>query len=502
MNLRKKLFTLFGSLALLALASGGVTSWAIAQWHNSEDKLQEHYHRSLLALEVKSQTFRAMKELLDEVVEEDEHAREDFESILAPVEDLLKRWDDLAHNEAERRQVQQVRNAYSNLVKAARTVFDLMEAGREQAALELIDNELEEVYFLAFERVTVEAVESDRQNREIILAETRRTRQTSQFVLMLSAFGILSLVLLLAAYLSADLFTPLQETEAALDDVSLGNFQLRLDEEREDELGAINRAFNRMVESVLKREQVMELAGEGHAPNDIQSLLNKTDWNDAPSRLTLHTLVSQLRSHVSQLSKDDVKDNVNGGGAVVATQKQTLIEQVDNLLQVVMRVTEFGFPLDLNLASTDIRALLHEILLRFHDEFITRNISFELCLTPEVDNAVVDRLKLREALGELVRNALSALPEKGGRLGIRAALDTQTTEAAQLLIEVADDGVGIEKPLIEQVFVNAENAFKQRPNVGLKLTKAIIEQHGGSLNIDSAPSVGTMVQVRLPWRQA
>ena len=498
MNLRKKLFTLFGSLSLLALASGGVTGWAIAQWGNSEDTLQEHYHRSLLVLEVKSRTYRAVKELLDEIVEQDEHAREDFEEILAPVEGLLKRWEDLAHNEAEMNQVQQVRNAYGDLVRDARSIFDLMSVGREEEAILLIENDLEEVNFPNFERVTVEAVESDLRNREIILAETRRTRQTAQFVLMLSAFGILSLVLLLTAYLSADLFTPLKETEAALDGVTRGNFKLRLDEERMDELGSINRAFNRMMESILNREHMMELASEKIIPDDIQGLINKPDWNDAPSRLTLHTLVSQLRSQVSQLSRDDI----NGNDAVAVIQKNTLLEQVDTLLQVVMRVTEFGFPLDLNLASTDIRALLHEILLRFHGEFINRNISFELCLTPQVDNAVVDRLKLREALGELVRNALAALPEKGGRLGIRATLDTQTTEVPQLLIEVADDGTGIEGPLIEQAIVNAEKSSKQRPNVGLKLTKAIIEQHGGSLNINSAPSVGTMVQVRLPWRQA
>ena len=496
MNLRKKLFTLFSSLALLALASGGVTLWSIVQWRNSEDKLQEHYHRSLLALEVKSTTFRAMKELLDEIIEKDEHAREDFESILSPVEDRLKRWDDLAHNEAEKQQVQQVREAYDNLVKDTRIVFDLMAAGREQEAIALLDNELEEVDFPDFERVTVEAVESDRRNREIILAETRRTRQTSQFVLMLAAFGILSLVLLLAAYLSSDLFTPLKETEAALDDLARGDFQRRLDEERQDELGAINRAFNRMIEAILRREKMMELAAEGIAPNDVQGLLDKTDWNDAPSRVTLHALASQLRSHVSQLSKSDAN-----GGAIAVAQKHRLMEQVDQLSQVVLQVTEFGFPLDLNLASTDIRALLHEILLRFHDQFIARNISFELCLTPDVETAIVDRLKLREALGELVRNSLSALPEKGGRLGVRATLDSKTTEATQLLIEVADDGTGLDKPLIERALVNDEPTAKQRPNVGLKLAKAIIEQHGGSLTINSAPSVGTMVQIRLPWRQ-
>jgi signal transduction histidine kinase len=147
---------------------------------------------------------------------------------------------------------------------------------------------------------------------------------------------------------------------------------------------------------------------------------------------------------------------------------------------------------------------LHEVLLRFHDEFVERNINFEIRIAPKVENAIVDRLKLREVLAELVRNALSALPERGGHLGIRTFLSNSTTGKPQLMIEVADNGVGIEQPLIEQAFITVENSNSNnhRPMVGLKLAKAIIEQHGGALKIDSQASIGTLVQVQLPWRQA
>jgi signal transduction histidine kinase len=142
--------------------------------------------------------------------------------------------------------------------------------------------------------------------------------------------------------------------------------------------------------------------------------------------------------------------------------------------------------------------LLYEVLLRFHEEFAQRHVSYELQIAPEVNYAFVDRLKLREALGELVRNALAALPEQGGRIGIRASLSSDRTE---LIVEVADDGKGTEPILINQAFELRNIRRDQRPNTGLKLTKAIVEQHGGQFTIDTEPNQGTYVQIRLPLRE-
>lgn len=86
------------------------------------------------------------------------------------------------------------------------------------------------------------------------------------------------------------------------------------------------------------------------------------------------------------------------------------------------RVTEFGFPLDLDLSRTDVRALLYRVFMRFGDEFAERAVSLDLEIAPEVGHAVVDKLKLREAVAELLRNALEALPESGGHLGLRSRL--------------------------------------------------------------------------------
>jgi two-component system OmpR family sensor kinase len=324
----------------------------------------------------------------------------------------------------------------------------------------------------------------------VIQSQTQSTRETAELVLAIAAFATVSLVLLLAAYLASDLFAPLREVEQALDDVARGDLQRRLEEERAYELGAVNRAFNRMAETMQEREQTIALA---RVPAGIADEASDGSIKNMPSRLTLHTLVSQLRSRVTQLGNREESNNT-----VTAEDKQELLAQVDRLLQAVARVTDFGFPLDLNLARTDIRSLLYEVLLRFHDEFVRRAISFELEISPDISHAVVDRLKLREALGELVRNALAAMPDQGGQLGIRSSI---AADANQLVIEVADNGKGAEQPLINQAFATFENPRGRRAGVGLQLTKAIVEQHGGHLSIDSQPGVGTYVQIQLPLRE-
>lgn len=308
-------------------------------------------------------------------------------------------------------------------------------------------------------------------------------------VLAIAAFGTISLILLLAAYLASDLFAPLREVEQALDDVARGDLKRRLEEERADELGAISKAFNRMIEAMGEREQLAELAA---IPTVTANDGDGSAWQNLPSRVTLHRLVTQLRTRVTQLHQN------NGVNGKDLTEQRSLVEQLDLLLKAVTRMTEFGFPLDLNLARTDIRALLYEVLLRFQSEFVERGISIELDIAPDVSYAVVDRLKLREALSELVRNALAALPEQSGRLGMRTSV---AADGTQLKIEVADDGKGMKQPLIDQAFTAVKTAQDKQIGVGLAMTKAIVEQHGGQITITSEPGQGTYVQIQLPLRE-
>ena len=485
MNLRRKLLITFGTLVLLGLTIASITVWTTIQWESSNEELQNHYIRSLEAQRVRAATFQAFKEVPDALVGEDPNARQEFEEALVGVEQDFETWADLADTDEEQQQVREVREAYDVLMQNAGEFFDLIEAGDREEAIVLAEGGLEERDFEEFEAATEQAVASDRDIRDDVRAQTESTRQTARLVLLIASFGILSLLLLLAAYLASDLFRPLRELGHALDDVERGDLERRLDEDRADELGEISQAFNRMVEAISQREQMRALS---EVSPDNGDNMGDEAWRVAPSRVTLHRMVSQLRSKIVQLNDE----STNEGGE----DQRELAGELDRLSQAVARVTEFGFPLDLNLSRTDVRALLYRVFMRFQDEFAERAVSIELEIAPEVDHAVVDRLKLREALGELLRNALDALPEHGGHLGLRSRVSEDGTE---LLIEVADDGAGAEQALIDEAFEPTDGP-EDRPRVGLALTKAVIEQHGGRLEVQSAPGEGAYAQIRLPLR--
>jgi len=486
MSLRQKLLTIFGALALISLVIAGVTFWMIMQWRATSEELEGHFRRSLLLQRVRAATFRAFKEVPDAVTGDDTDSRQEFVEYIRPAEEDFAMWSELANTDEEREEVRRVRERFDALVRNAHHAFDLVEAGRMREAFDFMEGQLEDNDFAPFQQVTEVAVASDQSKRGVIRAHVQSAQQNAQIILSIAAFGAVSLILLLAAYLSSDLFKPLREVEAALGDAARGDADLRLDEERRDEIGAINKAFNRLVETVALRERAIEreaTRGDG-APDDDSA------WGTTTSRLTLHALVAQLRARVLRLkSGDGTEDSVEA--------RQALIEKVEQLAQAVVHVTEFGFPLDVNLSRTDIRTLVYEVILRFHEEFAERSVSFEFDIAPEVDYAMVDRLKLREVIGELVRNALAALPEKGGRLGVRARL---AEEKSELIVEVADSGRGPDEPPTDRVFGDEEMQSKRAP-VGLRLSKAIVEQHGGKFKVNSASGEGIYVQIRLPLRK-
>ncbi|AHY47871.1 Histidine kinase-, DNA gyrase B-, and HSP90-like ATPase [Rubrobacter radiotolerans] len=499
MSLRKKLFATFAGLALMTLLVSGVTVWAMVQWNRTEEELQDHYQRSLILEDVRAQTLQAFLEVSEGLTGNDADAREDFEEALVPAERNFQRWMGLADTEGELREVETVRAAYDDAVAGSERAFDLIEDDRLDEAESLFD-ELEDTVYEEFQVVTREAAEADRLRREEIRTSVEDTRRTAQILLAVSSFGAISLVLLLAAFLASDLFTPLRELRNGLGSVRRGDRDIRLPEDRSDEIGELNEEFNRLVGALAVRERRGESEaarergeGNGIASGSGNGLANgyaggngeAPAWVETPTRITLHRMISRMRRDLEGLDGSESEE-----------RRRKLSRDLRNLAHAVSRITEFSYPLDLHLTKTDIRETVYGVIQRFNGELIERSVSLEVDISPDVRKAVVDRLKLREALSELFRNALDALPERGGRIGVRSGLSRSPENEERLVVEVADDGVGAEQSLIDQSF---ERDLEEDYS-GLSLVRAIIEQHGGDFSVESEPGEGTYARIEIPLR--
>ena len=111
----------------------------------------------------------------------------------------------------------------------------------------------------------------------------------------------------------------------------------------------------------------------------------------------------------------------------------------------------------------------------------------------------VDERRMRQILVNLLSNAVKFTPAGGS-----AAIETVLGPERQLLISVTDSGIGMaEGDIIKamQPFTQIGNPLVRKhegTGLGLPLTKALVELHGGELVIESAPGKGTKVTVQLP----
>jgi len=120
----------------------------------------------------------------------------------------------------------------------------------------------------------------------------------------------------------------------------------------------------------------------------------------------------------------------------------------------------------------------------------------------EVDLADVDEVKLRQAVVNLIVNAVKFSPE-GGTVGVRTR-----GEAGELVVEIQDQGPGVAPNEVAQIFSLFGQGVRGTPRgsgglgIGLHLVKAVVELHGGTVGVESAVGSGSTFWIRLPRKAA
>ncbi|HEU4402384.1 MAG TPA: ATP-binding protein [Candidatus Polarisedimenticolia bacterium] len=108
-----------------------------------------------------------------------------------------------------------------------------------------------------------------------------------------------------------------------------------------------------------------------------------------------------------------------------------------------------------------------------------------------------DRTVIGRALVNLIENALQAMPE-GGVLTVSAAVDDTGGGPERVRIEVRDTGAGIDPALLPRLFEPYFSTKSGGTGLGLSIARRAVEEHGGTIVIDSRPGAGTVVALTLP----
>ena len=150
--------------------------------------------------------------------------------------------------------------------------------------------------------------------------------------------------------------------------------------------------------------------------------------------------------------------------------------------------------LELNLADMDLSQLAVEVVDRLSDEAARGGCDFDLRASRTVEGKW-DRLRLDQVTTNLLSNAIKYGAGKRIKLSIKH-------EDSYAMIEVVDQGIGIEPAHLARVFDRFERASSARHygglGLGLYITRQIVEAHAGSISVVSSPGNGSIFTVKLP----
>jgi len=175
-------------------------------------------------------------------------------------------------------------------------------------------------------------------------------------------------------------------------------------------------------------------------------------------------------------------------------------EAVQRADKIVRDLLDFSRPAPLELNPVAIDRLLEAALALVDKQLTTGNIRVVKDIAQALEPVLMDEHRMRQAFLNLILNAFQAMPN-GGQLTLRAYATTPTEADDRMLVcEIADTGGGIPQALLSKVFEPfvTTKVSGEGTGLGLPITKTIIEQHQGRIELASEEGRGTTVTVILP----
>ena len=187
-------------------------------------------------------------------------------------------------------------------------------------------------------------------------------------------------------------------------------------------------------------------------------------------------------------------------------QADLILKNTNRLLRLINQLMDFRKvdrgKMALQLQSYSVTHLMNELYESFKGVADSRDIEFNLEMAQEKIMAYVDGDKLEKIMFNLVSNAFK-YSDDNGTIIIRAAIE-ESDDKEVLAIEVEDDGIGIgldnKKRIFERFFQTHEKRTHSTGGIGLYLSKTFVEQHGGTIQVDSDYGQGSCFRVVIPTR--
>ncbi|RKY81020.1 hypothetical protein DRQ07_04855 [candidate division KSB1 bacterium] len=174
--------------------------------------------------------------------------------------------------------------------------------------------------------------------------------------------------------------------------------------------------------------------------------------------------------------------------------------ETDRMIRIINDLREFSKPRKLNLVKSDIRDVVKKAVSVINQNvelIFGKDIKFNA--PAEFPDVYIDPDSIEQVLINLIKNAVQASKE-GGVVNVKLYKNGNQHNQC-VIIKVQDDGEGISEENLNKIFEPYFSTKARGMGLGMHIVKINVEQHGGSIKIDSTLGKGTVVTVKLPLKR-
>lgn len=215
--------------------------------------------------------------------------------------------------------------------------------------------------------------------------------------------------------------------------------------------------------------------------------------------------IHEIKNHLStlglnlQLLAEDFQDPQSQRERRALERIQRLQNECQRLVDVSNDFLRFARVQDLELTPADPAAVIEEMLDFFTPMARHANIAIKSYLPADLPRVLMDRELFKQAILNLLLNALQAMPE-GGELTIQATNHSQPVVGGSrpVIFDFIDTGVGMTPDVLARIF---RPFFSTKPNgngLGLATARKVVQAHSGTLAVQSEAGHGTKFTITLP----
>lgn len=313
--------------------------------------------------------------------------------------------------------------------------------------------------------------------------QTELNQQISNFLVALINFNAFIFLIagLLALLITNSITKSFSLVTERLRHVSLGQQNDEIEWEKNDEIGALVKEYNKMVRKLeVSAARLAKSEREGAWREMARQVAHEIKNPLTPMKLSIQYL---------QRAIDNDAPNVKQLAHNVA---YTLVEQIEHLANIASDFSAFS---RIDEANSEV-LLLNEVLHSLKDLYQSHENCY-IHFTPpgRAYYIFADKTQMNRLFTNLLQNAVQAVPE--GREG-HVTIAMEQAEDGWVVVSVEDNGEGIPPEIQPKIFVPNFTTKNSGTGLGLAMCKNIVEQARGEIWFETQLTVGTTFYVRLP----